>query len=71
MTDTADIAVPREDAIFVNTADLKWFEPVREGLLGIGVQLVANDMIERGKFIVIGELSHVLAKEFGKDKPHD
>ena len=59
------------DALLVNTADLKTFEPLREGLLGLGVQIVADDMIERGKFIAIGEVSSALVKELGKEQPHD
>lgn len=59
------------DAFLVNTADLKTFEPLREGLLGLGVQIVADDMIERGKFIAIGDVSSALVKELGKEQPHD
>ena len=59
------------DAFLVNTADLKTFEPLREGLLGLGVQLVADDMIDRGKFIAIGEISSALVKELGKEQPYD
>lgn len=59
------------DAFLVNTSDLKTFEPLREGLLGLGVQLVADDMIERGKFIAIGVISSALVKELGKEKTHD
>ncbi|MFS7244433.1 hypothetical protein AB6880_01815 [Rahnella inusitata] len=59
------------DVFLVNTADLKTFEPLRAGLLGLGVQLIADDMIERGKFIAIGEVSSALVKELGKEQPHD
>lgn len=59
------------DVFLVNTADLKTFEPLRAGLLRLGVQLIADDMIERGKFIAIGEVSSALVKELGKEQPHD
>lgn len=63
-----DMYVPKgiKEAILINTADLERFEPLRDGLLGIGVQLITDNAVESGRFIAIGEISSALAKELGQ-----